>query len=81
MLALGQCKLLEVVLESAIWRIFGLRKHDSARDVDGSEMGLVVVSMDLLEGAVLVTEVAPFSVLAELLPVELPAVLRLIFVV
>lgn len=38
-------------------------------------MGNVVVAMNFLKAAILVAEVAPFAVGAELLAVELPAVL------
>jgi len=38
-------------------------------------MGNVVVTVNFLKGAILMTEVAPLAVGAELLPVELSAVL------
>lgn len=44
-------------------------------------MGHVEVSVDLFEASVLVAEVAPFAIWAEPLPIELPAVLRLVLVV
>ena len=44
-------------------------------------MGLVEVSMNFLEASVLVAEMATFAVWAELLSVELPAVLGLVLLV
>ena len=44
-------------------------------------MSLVVVPVDFLEGAVLVTEVTALSIWAELFSVELTAVLAFILVV
>ena len=44
-------------------------------------MRLVIVSVDFLEAAILVAEVASFAIRAELLTVELSAILRLIFVI
>ncbi len=44
-------------------------------------MRLIIVSMDFLEAAILVAEVASFAIWAELLTVELSAILRLIFVI
>ena len=44
-------------------------------------MRLIIVSMDFLEAAILMAEVASFAIGTELLTVELPAILRLIFVI
>ena len=44
-------------------------------------MGHEVVSMNFFEGSVFVAEVAPFSIRAEFLTVELPAILGFILVV
>ena len=44
-------------------------------DAHGSEVSHVVVAVDLFEGSVLVSEVASLSIWAELLSVELSAVL------
>lgn len=41
----------------------------------------VEMPMNLLEAAVLVPEVAPLTVRTELLPIELPAILRLVLVI
>lgn len=44
-------------------------------------MSLVVVSVDFLEAAVLVTEVTTLPIRTELFPIELTAVLTLILVI
>ena len=44
-------------------------------------MGHVVVSVDLLEAAILVTEVATLAIWAELVTVKLPTVLAFILVI
>ncbi len=44
-------------------------------------MRLIIVSVDFLEAAILMTEVAAFAIGTELLTVELSAILRLIFVI
>lgn len=44
-------------------------------------MGNIVVSVDFLEAAILVTEVASLAIGAEFLPVKLTAILALIFVI
>lgn len=44
-------------------------------------MRLIIVSVDFLEAAILMAEVASFAIGTELLTVELPAILRLIFVI
>ena len=73
--------MIELFLETAIWRIFALIEHLFAGYAERRHVRHVVVSVDLLEAAVLVAEVAPLSVWAVPLAVELPAVLRLVFVV
>lgn len=50
-------------------------------DAESRQMHHVEVPVNLLEAAVLVAEVAPLAVGAELLAVELPTVLRLVLVV
>jgi len=70
-----------LVLIGAIWRIFAVAKDVLVCESHGSEVGNVEMPMNFLEAAVLVAEVATFAVSAELLSVELPAVLGLVLVV
>ena len=49
--------------------------------IQSSQMSDVVMPVDFLEGAILVSEVAPDAVRAEFLPIELPAILRFVLVV
>ena len=44
-------------------------------------MGHVVMAVDLFEGSILVSEVAPLAIWAKLFSVELPAILRFVLVV
>ena len=71
----------EVLSLAAIWRILTVRNHFVVSDAKRRQMGHVEVSVDLFEASVLVAEVAPFAIWAEPLPIELPAVLRLVLVV
>ena len=66
---------------TALWRIFAIRKHIVVGDIEGCEVSNVEMPVDFLEAAILVTEVAAFTVGAELLTIELTAVLRLILIV
>lgn len=74
-------RLLRDLLKATIWRKFTFIEHILVDDAEGSQMWLIEVSVNFLEAAVLVTEVASLAIGAEFLTVELPAVLRLIFVI
>lgn len=50
-------------------------------DIESGEVSYVMVSVDFLEGAILVPEVASDTVRAKFFPIELPAVLRFVLVV
>jgi hypothetical protein len=70
-----------MVLIRAIWRIFAVAEDILVSESHGSKVGDVEMPMNFLKAAVLMAEVASLAVGAELLAVELPAVLGLIFVV
>lgn len=44
-------------------------------------MGHVVVAVDFFEGSVLMSEMTPFAIWAELFSIELPAILRFVLVI
>ena len=70
-----------MVLKHPIWRMSALGEDFIVCESQGREMGNVKVPVNFFEAAVLMTKVASFAVRAELLPIELPAVLGLILII
>ena len=70
-----------VIWLSTVWEALWYLKNIFVSDAHSSKVGHVVVAVDFFERSVLMSEMTPFAIWAELFSIELSAVLRFVLVI